>query len=437
MARRPLPKIHRLGQAALLAALLATALPTLAAPLPTVVAKVLEQHPDVRSARALMRSADTVITQARSEFFPTVSLENTDNASHEKLSGATSYVNSRIHRSEAVARWNLFNGYADYFGTRSAQHAREAAEMDLEETREAVTLRLTEIYLEVLRLTEQQRNAQAYVDELTSLVRDVELRANAGRIPTVEAEQANSRLIRARFELSQQRAQLAAARNAFRQLTGQPAEDLSEPSLTSDLADLPLDELLARSEELSPRVRAARQRIQVKDADVQAGRAEYFPKLTLESRKRISTAPDTALQTDTAHSNILQLSLSVPLGGKNLARNDELVEKKFAAQADADSRLLDVRSNVGEQQASLIEARAMAPELRKQLATAARVVTAYRLLFDAGRRSLLDLLTVREDLYQAQSLENANRHGQIVTAARLAKQVGTLRQALGGPAAQP
>lgn len=402
-----------------------------AAPLPEVVSQALAKHPDVRSAQALSQAADAVVRQARSEFFPTVSLEATESQTHERLSGSAGYINDRSRRGDAVIRWSLFNGYADYHSHRSAEFGLDAASLDLEEAREAAALRLSEIYIELLRLNEQMTYAQAYVAELKALVHDVDLRASAGRIPRVEADQAKSRLIRAENEMSQQRVQLAAAGNAFRQLTGRAPVDLSEPVLATALADGSLEELLLKSEEQSPRLRAARTRIFAKDADLQASRADFFPKLNVEARKRVSPAPDTANNTDVANGNTLQLSISVPLGGKSLARGDELLAKKYAALADADSRLLDIKTALGEQQASLREARHMAPLLQDQIATAGRVVVAYRLLFDAGRRSLLDLLTVREDLYQALSLENANRHGQIITTARLAKQLGQLRSTLG------
>ena len=60
--RRPL---RRLCALAVLASL---ALPSLAAPLPEVVRQVLEAHPDVRSARALLKAADEVASQARPPF---------------------------------------------------------------------------------------------------------------------------------------------------------------------------------------------------------------------------------------------------------------------------------------------------------------------------------------------------------------------------------
>ncbi len=404
-----------------------------AAPLPEVVAKVLEAHPDVRSAAALLRAADAAVWQARSEFLPTVGIQRSVGSSTDRPAGASSYSVTQSHRSESFLRWNLFNGYADYYGKRSAEYSREAAGFDLEESRDAVALRLTEIYVEVLRLSEQQRLAQEYVDDLQRLVQDVELRAEAGRIPTVEVDQAKSQLIAAESEQSQQRAQLAAARNTYRQVIGSLPTDLHLPPLKEALAEEALDALLARAEDNSPRLKAARQRAAARDADVGVASGAFLPTLSLETRRRVSASPADNTLSDQAYSDILQLSLQIPLGGKNYSRRREQVEKKAAAEADVDSKALQLRTDLGEQYANLTEARYMTPLLREKALSSFRVVAAYRLQFSAGRRTLLDLLSVRDQLYQSLSQKNANRYGRIVTSARLERYTGTLRTSLGTP----
>lgn len=405
-------------------------LSALAAPLSEVVARVLEQHPDVRSAAAMVRAADAAVGQARSPWFPTVGVQQSNGSSLDRPAGASTYSTTTTRRGEAYVRWNLFNGYADYYGTRSAQYSQDAAEADLEEAREAVATRVAEIYIEVLRLSEQLRLTQSYVQDLERLARDVHARAEAGRIPMVETEQARSRLVRAQSELSQQRAQHAAATNAYRQVIGVPPAELVRPALDEALADEPLEKLQARAEETNPKLKAAQERVRARDADVGMATGALLPQLNLEARKRISPVPDANLLSDQARSQSLQLSLEIPLGGKHWFRRSEQVERKLAAQADADSKALQLRLDMGELHANLREARLMAPLLARNLVSSGQVAEAYRLQFSAGRRSLLDLLTVREDLYQSQTQELGNRYGRLTSTVRLEHLLGTLRQAL-------
>ena len=409
-------------------------LPATAAPLPEVVARVLESHPDVRSSSALLRSADAAVWQARSDFLPTVGIQRSIGSSVDRPAGVTTYSLTPTQRTESFLRWNLFNGYADYYGHRSSESSRDAAGSDLEESRDTVALRLTELYVEVLRLTEQVRLAKTYVEDLQRLVKDVEARADAGRIPMVEVEQARSQLIGAEGEYSQQRAQFAAARNAYRQVIGAPPDDLQAPALNEALADTPLEQLLARADDSSPRLKAARQRIAARDADVGAATAGFLPTLSLETRRRTSATPSDTTLADQARSNTLQLSMEIPLGGKNYFRRQEQIEKKAAAAADADSKTQQLRTDLGEQHANLREARYMAPLLEEKAVAAHKVVDAYRMQFSAGRRTLLDLLSVRDQLYQSLTLQNGNRYGRIVTTARLERLLGSLRGSLNTPA---
>jgi len=404
-----------------------------AAPLPEVVARVLEANPDVRSSAALLRAADAAVWQARSNFMPSVGVQQISGSSRDRPAGASGYSDNRTHRQEAFLRWPLFNGYADYYINRSAEYSQDAAGSDLEETRESVALRLTEIYVEVLRLSEQLHLAQAYVEDLQRLMRDVELRAEAGRIAPVEVDQAKSQLIAAENELSQQRAQYGGAHNTYRQIVGTDPDDLHVPQLNEALADDPLDTLLARAEDNSPRLKAARQRIAARDADVGTATADFLPRLNLETRKRLNAAPDSSLLSDQERSETLQLSLEIPLGGKNFARRIEMVEKKLVAQADADAKALQMRTDLGDMHSNLREARYMAPLLKEKTLASYKVETGYRMQFSAGRRSLLDLLNVRNELYQALTLRNSNRFGRITTTARLERLLGSLRLDLNPP----
>ena len=59
-----------------------------AEPLPAVVDKVLLQQPSVRSAQALLRAAEAQITQARSDFLPSLGLSYRNSDSRDETNGA-------------------------------------------------------------------------------------------------------------------------------------------------------------------------------------------------------------------------------------------------------------------------------------------------------------------------------------------------------------
>ena len=118
--------------------------------LPAVVDKVLLQQPSVRSAQALLRAADAQITQARSDFLPSVGLSYRNADSRDETQGRP--LDRNIRRSDASLRWNIFNGATDTNRLRAAGFTRDAADADLDNVLEQVAYEITENYSDVVRL---------------------------------------------------------------------------------------------------------------------------------------------------------------------------------------------------------------------------------------------------------------------------------------------
>ena len=115
-------------------------------------------------------------------------------------------------------------------------------------------------------------------------------------------------------------------------------------------------------------------------------RGSFFPAVDLSYNKRLDNTARPVPVSDTDRSGQLQVSLDIPLGGKNLGRHTEAVERHQAAQADADDLLLKVSKDITDLQRQYAEARLIAPMLEQRVAAAQRVSSAYELHFDAGRR---------------------------------------------------
>ena len=101
-----------------------------------------------------------------------------------------------------------------------------------------------------------------------------------------------------------------------------------------------------------------------------------------------------------------------------------------ALQSQAElARLVEEQIRVDH--AGMVTARDTVPLLRDRAAAAAQVVSAYRQQFELGRRSLLDVLDVENELFQARiSVVNAEIQHRIAEYRVLAT-MGTLISALG------
>ncbi|NML28772.1 TolC family protein [Zoogloea dura] len=404
------------------------AMATQAAPLPTVVDKVLLLQPGVRSAQALLRAAEAQITQARSDFAPTLGLSYRNTDSRDETQGNP--VDRRLRRNDASLRWNIFNGAADTHRLRSAAFGRDAAEADLDNVLEQLTYEITEAYTDVVRLRQTMDSLRATLERQEQVAANVARRVEAGRIPSAELDLIHVRQIQNQALLGQLRAQLGTAEYRYRLLAGEAPEALVTPSLRTDAKAGDLDALVERIRERSPRLRAALQRSAARQADIGVARGSFFPSVDLSFSKRLDNHSNPVPVTDTDRSTQLQVSIDIPLGGKNLGRHTEAVARHQAAQADADKLLLKVSRELTDLHHQYLEASGIAPRLEQRVMAAQRVAAAYALHFEAGRRSLNDLSIAQDELFSGQRALIENRAQQITLQAQLLSLAGELREAL-------
>lgn len=396
--------------------------------LPAVVDKVLLQQPSVRSAQALLRAAEAQITQARSDFLPSLGLNYRNADSRDETQGQP--INRNIRRSDASLRWNIFNGAADTNRVRAGGFYRDAADADLDNVLEQVAFEITENYSDVVRLRQLQESLLATIARQERVEANVAHRVEAGRIASAELDLMRVRLIQNRALLGQLRAQLGTAEYRYRLLTGQLPDNLVLPAIQPAEGDTDIDTVVERIHQRNPRLRAALQRTAARQAEIGVARGSFFPAVDLSYNKRLDNTTRPVPVSDTDRSGQLQVSLDIPLGGKNLGRHTEAVERHQAAQADADDLLLKVSKDITDLQRQYAEARLIAPMLEQRVAAAQRVSSAYELHFDAGRRSLNDLSIAQGDLFEAQRSLIENRAQQTTLQAQLLGFAGELREAL-------
>lgn len=421
-----LPAPRRL--ALLLAACGLLGAPAYAAPLPSVVDKVLLQQPSVRSAQALLRATEAQITQVRSDFLPSLGLTYRNSDARDETQGRP--VDRNVRRSDASLRWNVFNGAADTSRLRSAAFSRDAADADLDSVLEQVAFEITETYADVVRLRQTMSSLQATITRQERVEASVAQRVDAGRISSAELDLMHVRLIQSRTLLGQLRAQLGTAEYRYRLLTGEAPSDLVPPGIHSKTVESDIDALVERIQERNPRLRAALQRSSARKADIGVARGSFFPAVDLSITKRLDNSTSPVPVSDTDRTAQLQVSIDIPLGGKNLGRHSEAVERHQAAQADADDLLLKVSREITDLYRQFAEAREIAPLTERRVVSAQRVAAAYELHFEAGRRSLNDLSIAQEDLFNAQRALIENRAQQTTLQAQLLSLAGELRETL-------
>lgn len=402
--------------------------------LPRLWNKVVAAHPKVKGAQARLELARTREAQARANFYPRIGVQYDYARARNEALRITDPQTTR--QGDAYLRLNLFNGFTDVARKDSAMKEVSATREDLADAKEDLALALAEQYVSVLTLSRQVINAQNLVDDLNVLLETVRASVRLGRNPESDLIQATTKVLEARSNLSDAQGRLSGARARLHALVGGPVGELSEPNFDEQLQARPLADLMALAREGTPQLAAARLRARQAADEVTAVKGDLYPKIALEGRKNFERSGPAELVSGLEREGLVQFTYEYSLGRAPYRRVDEARARQLAAEALAHEIEIELEGQIGETRETLLEYVALAPQLEDRQRAAAGVFEAYRWQFNAGRRSLLDLITVREDQYFSGEAVTANLRNRLLGGARIHRLLGQLHTRLEDPLAR-
>lgn len=411
-------------------------------PFPEVLALVMARDPQVRSAREAFNALIAQAGQAKSRLFPRIGLSTNYGRSQEVSQGAL--FNRSSNRSEGYLRWNLFNGLADRTQIDATDRERLAAIADLQRALDDACQRSIEAYFDWLRLTRQSERSASRVAQVGALAARVQQQWAGGKVTEGDAQLAASSLIDAQFAHETLVADREAARARIETLAGAPlgqpmpwalpADAATAPGLAAGGAagvDLPLDEALAQARQGNGQWRAAEERAEAARLRVGVVPADYLPKLDLDVRRRLADHTAPALDPSQRGSWTVQLSYEIPLGGEIGYKRDELHARAQTALAEAARVGQSVRSDLAATRFRAQQARAALEPLQRQIGYLQDVVRTSELQYDAGRRSLLQLIQLRDQRFTAEQRRADNDYRLLSAQSQWLALSGTLARTLG------
>jgi len=363
----------------------------------------LARFPDFRAALAARRAVDEQLAQARSGFFPQVDLalgrgrEESDNET-TRLPG----FSDTLTRQEAslTASQLIFDGGAVRGQVQRFSERARGATHQVAGAAENVALRVALAYLEVMRLRSQVAFAEENVAVHDRTARQVELLADRGAGRRSDAQQAAARLALAQSLLTQQRGQLAQAESGYRHLVGHAPGAMRKPDAGSAL---PRDIEAAVQDALAshPAVLAAERELSAAQAERDAARARYAPRVDLEIGGTRNRDLDGVPGPNEDRFVMLRLRANLFRGGGDAARVREAQARIDEASANLQRARNDVERDLRQAWEGLSASRERLPELETHADVSVQVVKAYRAQFGIGQRSLLDVLNAENELYTA------------------------------------
>ena len=380
--------------------------PTPPESLAALLGRTLYLDPQVRSAQSLLQAAQERNIQARSRIGPVLSIAHNGGTSNDLEFNLP--VARHTVRTDASLRWNLYNGGNDLAEMSATEIEIEAARLDLQRAREEAAERIANAYIELLRTDSLMPLGGQRLDEARRLVGLVQRQFEAGKAAESDVHQARASLLDAEISQQQLWADQESARRKLAALVNapvSPAQALVLPAPPD--ADDPAQPSMNSGTVIAARLRAgaARQR-------VQPWQTVLAPRVDVEARQQLTDR--TRPQTTTVQQFALSLFVrwEMPLGGETLSRRTETERRAEAASADAE-RVERLARAEWLSLTPLIQANSRAIEqLDRQIQQYNQLVRAGELQFEAGRRTLAQLMGLSDSRFNAQQrlAEQAQRH---------------------------
>lgn len=376
------------------AALGVASLPLGAETLKETVITALSQHPQVLGARRNAEAIRHEVTGARSGMNMRFGIIAEPALGYQRGDGRNRQGDLGAQVTKPVYDGGRTDNETDRQLARltAANYGTEAARSD-------IALKVADAYIEVAKQVELVRLARDYVAQISALRERVEQIVSYDRGRGYDLLQTNSRLSQARIILADREGQLAEARAALTQLTGQPLSTIVTPP-PADTRIASLSQALA-SLAHHPAVLAGRAEVEAARKAAAVAAAWNKPSINLRARANSPYDRDGKRQWFGGYDVALVTDWNPFDGGTGAAHAAAAQAQVLSAEETVANTRRTLETDVARHWTQ-IESRQGRVGTRADLVESTRKVrAAYWEQFQIGKRSMIDLLNAENEIYQA------------------------------------
>jgi adhesin transport system outer membrane protein len=412
--------------------------PASAQELRDAVRQAVDTYPTLRANASEVRARDSEVLQARSNYFPLLSLDA--GYAREKVDFSDSTIYESGYGVNFTARQLLFDAGATAARLRAAEASAAQGRAITAVDSNSVGLRAAEAYLTVLLSRELVRVGQQNLDTLRGLQGRVKEQTTFDVGLQSNTFLATSRVALALDQLTEFLTLLDVNKVTYREIVGSVPDPANfkypDPGAGGALPPN-LDAALQTALVEHPTLKAASDRIAESKARTDEARAARWPRLDLEAKALPQYNWNATPGTQNQYAIGVRLLWEMSTGGREFHRVDAAAAREQASADSLEGAKRDVREAVRSAYERWQGAIAALAPRQAHVENVAKTVSAYEEQFRAGRRSLLDLTIVQNELFLAQVRERQGYFDVLTNAYRLLHAEGVLLQRLGVTAPVP
>lgn len=390
-----------------------------------------ERDPALESARAAYAAEAEAGEQERSTLRPTLGLVGNGSYNHSDSQFAFGSEKDNYPSWSAYLRarqpllrldWSARGDRAD---TRDSL-AREG----LADQERAFVSRVSTRYIDTLLVEDEVDQAQSEANAVRESLNDTRKRHEVGLVPGTDLKEAQARDDLAQAQLVSARAAVEQARDALEEVTGYDRARLPRLREAVEFPQLEpsdIDSWLRIAAEKSTATRDAALRVQLATADLESRRADAWPTLDLVAEAGRTDSSEYALGQRQDDARIgLELNLPIYAGGYNTSRVREAEARLRQAKAELERASLETERTVRSLFRAVETARRRSEAYSRALDSAVLAEAAAGHGYDAGTRTITDVLDAKSRVVEARRNRNAARYDLLTQALLLNAAAGTL-----------
>jgi outer membrane protein len=317
---------------------------------------------------------------------------------------------------------------------KSLSAQAEISELAFRAARQNLILRVAQAYFEVLSAQDSLAFAQAQKAAVAEQLAASQARFDSGRAritDVVEAQASFDSLVAA--EIAAENA-LAVARARFFALTGREGEDPEPLAAAATAAQLEsLEAWLARARTQSIDVRVRALELEIAEAEIRRHRLAGRPQLDLVAKYEESFQDGELSQLaypDRSEGKTVGLQFSMPVlaGGALRSRHRQAVAERNQAERQLEATRREVEVSTRQTHADVTAGKLRVAALEKSLESAEISLEAGELGQEVGTRTNLDVLTLRQQVYDAKRELADARYDYLLSRLNLSAVAGQLTE---------
>ena len=393
----------------------------------------LRTNPDIIASKYNVDAAAQLRRQAQGGLYPSVDLvlaggrENSNNVT-TRATGSDDLRLTRKARSLRLTQL-LYDGFSTTSLIDQQTALTDAALARLAGTQESVSLRAIQVYLEVLRresVVELTKVNLAHHDNTLSKIQE---RFDNGIGTKVDVVQTQGRQAQSKSNvlLAQRDARNGVAE--FFRVVGENPNNLTKPA---EIAGIPttLKQAIEVAMLNNPNLVAAKSELDAAVAGHKQARSAYHPRFDLELGATRNDDNDGTPGANDDETAVVRMSYNLYRGGADKARINEAQAREFAARETVRSVQRSVAEDVTLVWNELDDILVRLQYLEAHVKATEEVLEVYNQQLSLGKRTLLDLLDVQNELLRANVAYLTGQYTAILARYRVLASTGRLLETM-------